>query len=448
MTERSKIKICSWIKSNLHISIHLSHCMLKVMGRIQSLFLFLGAVSVSTEKQAPARIIPLFQVAYDRTLCKPLGTVTAFRKLRLKSKIKVPSPPPAVKSYTPSRSPSPLSVGKRSPTPVKDVTLFNPVPKNNKKQADYRQNALTVFEFSTVYPFIYGNNKFKCFVCAEPFLETVFLRQHMKDTHTFSPLKRLINNRRENVLKVDVGELICKLCPNKPKNLLDLKNHLKEIHEKPIDPNLQDNMIPFKLEEEQGSYKCVICEQVFIKVRILVIHMSVHFNNYSCEICGSGFMTLRLLKKHLEVHETGNFPCDRCNKVFSTTHKRSLHIRGVHLKQYPRRCPICPERFNSNYRRTIHLQDVHNQSTRVHKCETCGRGFNLKYHLICHTRSVHLQERNHQCKICLQRFCNKETLKRHMVIHTGEKNHKCDLCGMAFLRRKNLKDHLRLHEVV
>ncbi|XP_023939822.2 zinc finger protein 652 isoform X4 [Bicyclus anynana] len=405
-----------------------------------------GADSLPTDRPTPAkRIVPLFQVAYDRTLCKPLGTVTAFRKLRLKDRISTPSPI-SMRDYTPSRSPSPVSLRERNSPAIEVPKIMKVI--STKKHSDYRQNALTVFEFSTVYPFVYGNNKFKCFVCAEPFLETSLLRQHMNENHTFAPLKRLVNNRRENVLKVDVGELECKLCSVKPKDLLQLKYHLKEDHQKPIDPDLQDNMIPFKLEEENGAYKCVICEGTFIKVRILVIHMSVHFSNYSCEICGSGFMTLRLLKKHLEVHETGNFPCDRCNKVFSTTYKRALHVRGVHLKQYPRRCPICPERFNSNYRRTIHLQNVHNQSTRVHKCETCGRGFNLKYHLICHNRSVHLQERNHQCKVCLQRFCNKETLKRHMVIHTGEKNHKCDLCGMAFLRRKNLKDHLRLHDVV
>lgn len=381
-------------------------------------------------------------MAYDRSLCKPLGTVTAFRKLNLRDRTRVPSPSPD-RYNTPSRSPSPLPVVpvSRSPVkvaPVEKVTL--------PKDSDYRQNALTLFEFSTVYPFVYGNNKFKCFVCTEHFQETSLLRYHMNEQHTsFASLKRLVNNRRENVLKVDVAELECKVCAAKPKDLMQLKYHLKEDHQKNIDPQLQDNLIPFKLEQQDGVYKCVMCEEAFVKVRILMIHMNVHFSNYSCEICGSGFMTLRLLKKHLEVHETGNFPCDRCNKSFSTPYKRTLHIRGVHLKQYPRRCPICPERFNSNYTRTIHLQDVHNQSTRVHKCETCGRGFNLRYHLICHNRSVHLQERNHQCKVCSQRFCNKETLKRHMVIHTGEKNYKCDMCGMAFLRRKNLRDHLRLH---
>lgn len=406
--------------------------------------LFLGTDSMSSYKK---RIVPLFQVAYDSTLCKPLGTITDFSKLRLPVLSKSHRYTPQV--FTPSRSASPESLA-RPPSP--EVLDLNPPAEvirltKVSKRPDTRQNVLTVFEFSSVYPFIYGNNKFKCFICSQPFLETSLLRQHMNASHTFTPLKRLVNNRRENILKVDVSEIVCNLCSAVPKNLVDLKYHLKE-HGKPIDPELQDNMIPFKLDGGEGSYQCVVCAESFIKVRILVIHMSVHFNNYSCEICGSGFMTLRLLKKHLEVHENGNFPCDRCNKVFTTSHKRSLHIRGVHLKQYPRRCPICPERFNSNYRRTIHLQDVHNQSTRVHKCETCGRAFNLKYHLICHTRSVHLQERNHQCDVCQQRFCNKETLKRHMVIHTGEKNYKCEVCGMAFLRRKNLKDHLRLHDIV
>ncbi|KAJ8705695.1 hypothetical protein PYW08_012741 [Mythimna loreyi] len=393
------------------------------------------------------RIIPLFQVSYDRSLCRPLGTLIDFSKLRQKT-VRAISPTPTSDSST-SRSPSPV-YQENSPTPYVDSPPTLPVQTVKPKPVktpDIRQNALAVFEFSTVYPFVYGSNKFKCFVCSQPFLDLKELKVHMHLSHTFAPLKRLVNNRRENVLKVDVSDITCKICSDKPPSLVELKRHLKDIHDKPVDLELQDNMIPFNLQLIDDAYRCVVCDQSFIKVRILVIHMSEHFNNYSCEICGSVFMTLRLLKKHLEVHDSGNFPCDRCAKVFSTPYKRTLHIRGVHLKQCPRRCPMCPEKFNSNYKRTIHLQDVHNQETRVHKCKTCGRGFNLKYHLVCHVRSVHLQERNQQCDVCHQRFCNKESLKRHMVIHTGEKNHKCDVCGAAFLRRKNLKDHFRLHEI-
>lgn len=379
---------------------------------------------------------------YDRTLCKPLGTISDFSKLRRK----------AEKELITSRSPSPIGYA-RTPSPIIANEDRNPPPEClmkpkvvHKNMDLIRQNVLTIFEFSTAYPFIFSNNKFKCFVCSQPYLDLMLLKLHMIE-HDFAPLKRLINNKKDNVLKVDVSDLACKICSMTVKDLSELKTHLKGIHDKEVDIELKDNLIPFNLRLVNESYQCVVCEQNFLKIRVLVLHMSAHFSNYSCEICGSGFMTLRLVKKHLEVHETGNFPCDRCEKVFSTTHKRSLHIRGVHLKQFQRRCPLCPERFNSNYKRTIHLQDVHNQSTRVHKCKTCGRGFNLKYHLICHVRSVHLQERNQQCDVCLQRFCNKESLKRHMVIHTGEKNHKCHVCGMAFLRRKNLKDHLRLHDI-
>ncbi|XP_049704015.1 uncharacterized protein LOC110375732 isoform X4 [Helicoverpa armigera] len=407
--------------------------------------------SDTSNSETKRRIVPLFQVAYDRSLCRPLGTLIDFARLRQKTFKTFSTPPardisPPARDISLSRSPSPVYLNTPSPY-VETTALSVQAVKTKEKTPDIRQNALAVFEFSTVYPFVYGSNKFKCFVCSQPFLDINELKLHMHTTHNFAPLKRLVNNRRENVLKIDVSDITCKICAGKLPNLVELKRHLKEIHGKPIDLEVQDNMIPFNLEPVDDGYKCVVCEQIFIKVRILVIHMSEHFNNYSCEICGSVFMTLRLLKKHLEVHDSGNFPCDRCNKVFSTPYKRTLHIRGVHLKQCPRRCPMCPEKFNSNYKRTIHLQDVHNQETRVHKCKTCGRGFNLKYHLVCHVRSVHLQERNQQCDICHQRFCNKESLKRHMVIHTGEKNHKCDVCGMAFLRRKNLKDHLRLHDI-
>lgn len=403
---------------------------------------FLGDDNTIKEETEKRRIIPLFQVEYDRTLCKPLGTISDFRKLKSKLKLE-----PSLKgiSDSPSRSPSPIDTIYEPLGEDNDLVLDVIPPKDVKKTQDLRGNALTVFEYSTAYPFIYGNNKFKCFICTQHYLDLAMLKQHMTETHSFVALKRLVNNRRENVLKVDINGMYCKICGDNPKDLIEMKTHLKN-HDKDIDMNIRDNLIPFKLELVEDKYRCVICDQGFIKVRSLVVHMSVHFNNYSCEICGSAFMTLRLLKRHLEIHESGTYSCDRCNKVFSTPNKLTLHVRGVHLKQCPRRCPMCPERFNSNYKRTIHLQEVHNQVTRVHKCETCGRGFNLRYHLVCHIRSVHLQERNQQCEVCHQRYSNKESLKRHMVIHTGEKNHKCDVCGMAFLRRKNLKDHLRLHE--
>lgn len=309
----------------------------------------------------------------------------------------------------------------------------------------WKQNAMTLFEYSYVYPFIHASNKYKCFVCAKPFLDANFLKEHSITGHSIKDLKRELMNRvRDKHLKVDVTYLQCRLCLSTLPNLQSLKSHLKD-HGKKVDLLCQDNIVPFKLGGDR--FECQVCGESYLKLRLLIIHMSKHFNNFSCEVCGSAFISINLLKRHLQTHETGSFSCDKCDKVFSNTAKRTLHMRGVHLKQFSRRCPICPERFNSDYQRTKHLRIVHNQTTGLYRCETCGREYDLKYHLWIHIRSVHLQERNHECPICNARFFSKYCLSRHKVIHTGEKNFKCEVCGKAYARRKNLREHSRTHEV-
>ncbi|XP_052745560.1 zinc finger protein 62 homolog isoform X3 [Bicyclus anynana] len=308
----------------------------------------------------------------------------------------------------------------------------------------WKQNALTLFEFSYVYPFIHACNKFKCFTCAQVFLDTNLLREHSLRDHDAKDYRKELNNRvRDKILKVDVTLLQCRICQVTSSDLNTLKNHLKE-HNKEINPEFKDNMIPFKLGGDE--LQCQICNETFLKFRLLIIHMSQHFNNYSCETCGAVFVSLHLLRRHLQTHKTGNFPCEVCDKVFSNSAKRTMHMRGVHLKQCPRICPICPERFNSNYQRTKHLRIVHNQTSGLFKCETCGREYDLKYQLLIHMRSVHMQERNQECGICFSRFFSKYCLSRHMMIHTGEKNFKCQVCGRAYARRKNLREHMKAHE--
>lgn len=325
--------------------------------------------------------------------------------------------------------------------------LYTPARRKNKSVGiqSWKENALTIFEYSYVYPFIHAGNKYKCFLCGKPFLDARLLKDHTINEHNIKEMKQELNNRvRDKTLKVDVTYLQCRICLQTASNLENLKTHLKD-HGRKIEPNIQDNIIPFKLGGE--TFDCQVCGERYLKLRLLIIHMSKHFNNYSCEICGSVFISLNLLKRHLQTHESGSFPCDKCDKVFSNAAKRTLHTRGVHQKQFPRRCPICPERFNSNYQRTKHLRIVHNQTTGLFRCDTCGREYDLKYHLLIHIRSVHLHERNQECPVCHSRFFSKYCLSRHMVIHTGEKNFKCDVCGKAYARRKNLKEHSRSHEV-
>ncbi|CAK1587533.1 unnamed protein product [Parnassius mnemosyne] len=314
-----------------------------------------------------------------------------------------------------------------------------------QERQTWKQNALTMFEFSYVYPFVHASNKFKCYVCSKPFVDANILREHFTNDHSFDDLRQEIGNKvRDKTLKVDVARLQCKLCHNTFTSLKDLIVHLRD-HGKKIEPDFQDHIIPFKLGDD--IFVCQICGENYRKLRLLIIHMSKHFNNYSCEMCGSVFISINLLKRHLQTHTVGSYPCEKCDKVFTNSAKRISHIRGVHLKQCPRTCPLCPERFNSNYQRSKHLRIFHNQPNMFYRCETCGRQYDLKYQLHLHKRSVHMQERNHECGICHSRFFSKYCLSRHMVIHTGDKKFKCEVCGKAYARKKNLREHTRSHNV-
>lgn len=315
--------------------------------------------------------------------------------------------------------------------------------KRDKESKEWIRSSMIIFDNTYTYPFVHTGGRYKCFVCRKTFFETNSLRDHTLE-HKSEDLEKELQTKQSDVnIKIDVSNAQCKLCDLKFGGYKELKLHLVE-HGLAVNLT-EDNLIPFKLNSD--VFECQVCGEGFLKLRLLIVHMSCHYNNYSCEICGSAFMSLRLLKRHLQCHQTGNFPCDKCDKAFSSATKRTLHVRGVHLKLLPRRCPICPERFNSNYQRTKHLRIAHNHSTGLYRCETCSREYDLKYHLLLHIRSVHLRERNQECHVCHSRFFSKYCLSRHMVVHTGEKGFKCDTCGKGFSRRKNLLEHSRTHEV-
>lgn len=318
---------------------------------------------------------------------------------------------------------------------------------NCKEFLQWQQNALIIFEYSHVYPFIHATSKYKCIVCYKLFLEAHLLKIHIDNEHTIADLKdKLTIQVKDKNLKVDVSVLRCKICSTTLPNLDELKIHLKN-HDKDINICFKDNIIPFKLNGKQ--FDCQICTVTYPKLRLLVKHMnSSHFNNFSCEYCGSQFVSLRLLKSHLQSHEIGSFPCSKCNKVFKSAVYRSNHIRVTHLKHLLRICPYCPERFNSNYNRTKHIRIAHKPNTELFKCETCGKGFDLKYHLRLHIRSVHLQERNFECNVCHLRFFNNYTLSRHMKTHTGDYQFKCQVCGKGYSTKFRLREHCKTHNVV
>lgn len=319
-----------------------------------------------------------------------------------------------------------------------------PIKTRTEAHEHWMNTAAIIFEMTHVYPFIYINNKYKCFVCSQSFVESNILQQHTTSHNNTEIRQKIYNTPANSMIKIDITHLQCRVCHKTFQSLPELKSHLNK-HGKDIESDSQDNLISFRLGCE--PFQCQACGEEYHKLRPLVIHMNKHYNNFSCEVCGSVFISKQSLNHHLKTHESGTFPCEICDKVFSSSAKKSLHMRGVHLKRFPRKCPMCSERFNSHYQRTKHLRFVHNKIAGVNRCVACGKEFHLKYQLQLHIRSVHYQEKDQECPVCQARFFSKNMLSRHMLIHTGIRNFKCAVCGKAYVRKSHLKQHSRSHVV-
>uniref|UniRef100_A0A1B0GKT1 C2H2-type domain-containing protein n=2 Tax=Lutzomyia longipalpis TaxID=7200 RepID=A0A1B0GKT1_LUTLO len=50
------------------------------------------------------------------------------------------------------------------------------------------------------------------------------------------------------------------------------------------------------------------------------------------------------------------------------------------------------------------------------------------------------------CPECKKEFCDKRTLKSHLISHNTAKNFKCPHCSKDFKGKKHLGEHLRRHE--
>ncbi|XP_063899055.1 zinc finger protein 43 isoform X9 [Helicoverpa armigera] len=309
-----------------------------------------------------------------------------------------------------------------------------------------RHNASILLESSTAIPFLYCRYYFKCFYCGEQYSEIKTVLQHTVTHET--PEKSVILKdylpKGKRTVKVDISGLKCRICDTKLKDLDETRRHLSTEHNKMFTVS-GNGIVAYDLTSKNGQFNCHICNKVFQTFILLNRHMNVHFSNAVCETCGAGFMTHQRLMQHKEIHLPGGYPCNKCNKVYTTNSNLKFHIEKAHegsTKMRMLRCPHCPERFVEHFKKLKHLKEAHG-ITFSFECEICHTVFPSRRGLTMHTNKFHSQKT--QCQVCKKGFSCISTLKKHMVSHTGERNFVCSLCQKAYRHQKSLKQHMRTH---
>ncbi|CAH2987571.1 unnamed protein product [Chilo suppressalis] len=316
------------------------------------------------------------------------------------------------------------------------------------ERVEHRVNLTAILQYSNASPFrdktIRG---FSCLYCAKYFPSIDELRTHTAQQSEKDKLNSMIDYKLSyNPIKLDITNLRCTMCDTQMKDLSDLKDHLVAVHNKFIHKNIKDIILPFRLENGQ-NFTCVICSVVHISFKNLYHHMSSHYRNYCCKKCGAGYITIAALRKHGKTHAQGIFPCDYCDKTYTSLTKKRNHEKGVHTGGWLRnKCPHCPQIFVSYYDRSEHLVKEHNEKPIIYPCNACNKTYKKKFELNRHIKHHHLQQKSFLCDQCNAKFFSKRGLVDHLSRHTGSETFACDVCGKRFFRLRTLKEHMRFHE--
>nr|XP_049704026.1 zinc finger protein 2 isoform X16 [Helicoverpa armigera] len=296
----------------------------------------------------------------------------------------------------------------------------NQLPEESEKRISktmMRRNAMILLECSTAWAFRWFHSSFYCSYCEAKFVDVPLLRNHVKNNHLNDmPTTRIFSKLTENnMVKVDVAELSCRLCSRLLNSIDSLKDHLL-IHGKTLNVQYSDGVLPFKLDEE--SYTCQMCFAQFLTFAKINEHMNTHFQNYICDSCGKAFVSKSRFRKHVQSHEKGCFPCGECDEVLETRASRMCHIMRIHRKGVRYACPRCPEVFTTYHSRAKHLVEAHDQQRKEYFCNACDKTFETSSKRAGHIRQTHANiEKRHYCPNCPSVFVSKSKLMRHLRTH-------------------------------
>lgn len=347
-------------------------------------------------------------------------------------------------------------------------------------------------------------DKHHCQHCGKTFLTKVSFRHHLKVDHTELNELRCIscNDTFESISDLQFhksvhsrntggdGPYLCSVCGKTFGIFSTLRSHERRVHSSHKNSNettdvkhtckecgkefqFQEYLKRHMMKHGEKNFVCETCGKQFETLYILKLHQECHseVRPYGCKICGSSYKRYRNLLSHQQevhgIYAVGPrkpkdahklrskskkslmkmFPCDVCNKAFSTRAKVTVHMR-THTGERPFHCDMCNNTYPYSSSLYVHRKVVHEGRQRVEKgkflCVICNKTFSTRNYLEVHRRT-HTGEKPYVCTVCNRAFSQRTSLINHTALHTDARPYDCSFCNKAFRRRETLLVHIRTH---
>lgn len=205
--------------------------------------------------------------------------------------------------------------------------------------------------------------------------------------------------------------------------------------------------IPFK-------YKCSFpdCDLQFRRRDRCESHEYTHtkYKKFKCNEpnCDRAYITNCHLRRHKRTAHPKSmdpFPCtqESCDQYFTSFEQMKEHCRTIHSTKQTRQfeCEICLEKFCRKTHLKKHLFAVHTGNYR-YNCEKCGKGYLLASRLKRHEKVSH---KIHTCELCSITFEKWSLFLAHKQCEHTNVELKCNICNKMFNSRRCSKEHRNTH---
>lgn len=195
----------------------------------------------------------------------------------------------------------------------------------------------------------------------------------------------------------------------------------------------------------EKPHECAECGKCFFQASQLQQHQRMHKSEFQCQLCGRGFVSLFALRKHKHSHgKSRPYRCSKCHLSFTGPLQLAEHMSSHQDENFP--CDICNRVFSSKSSRAEHRKS-HLKSRATHTALNFQKE-QKELSSVHKIPSGNLKELKYRCGICSERFSDPEKLSEHGCLAAQERPYSCLDCNKYFLDPSHLKKHRNIHQTM